>query len=104
MSSPHIIQNTCLLNNKKKLYSLRVVDILLDHITSVNDRNTKVINFQNVSEVQISVARRIHRFPTSLAINSLHLLSYICKFEQRAPEKIFEEKGKAGKDSYGYFF
>ena len=29
----------------------RVVDILLDHITIQNDRNTKVIDFQNVSPV-----------------------------------------------------
>ena len=69
---------------KKKIQWPRVVDILLDHITIQNDRNTKVIDFQNVSPVMTCSVSDFVNSSISIWICALGCKGYLAPSEKKS--------------------
>ena len=70
--------------SKKKIQWPRVVDILLDHITIQNDRNTKVIDFQNVSPVMTCSVSDFVNSSISIWICALGCKGYLAPSEKKS--------------------
>ena len=69
--------------SKKMIQWPRVVDILLDHITIQNDRNTKVIDFQNVSPVMTCSVSDFVNSSISIWICALGCEGYLAPSEKK---------------------